>query len=163
MLLVGEYGTAKLNSLQILLLCALCALCGSFSWLSNRTLIKKMTFIKLKNHQVWHDLTEVLENIDTNAFIKEHLNLSDYKVYGYWDKADNYYDEIVLPTNLDTELISSSIGVNQNQRFILLKFILKVEINNQIRIGELTLIYNQNMEFINENWLLDTEFLENFK
>ncbi len=122
-----------------------------------------MTFLELKNHQVWHDLTEVLENIDANSLVKEHLELCDRKVCGYWDEADNYYEEIILPNNFDTELISSSIGVNQNQRFIQLKFILQAEINNKIRIGELTLIYNQNMEFLDENWTLDTDFLETFK
>lgn len=121
-----------------------------------------MTFIELKNHQVWHDLTEVLENIDANALIKEHLELCDYKVCGYWDENDNYYEEITLPHNLETELISSSVGVNRNQRFIQLKFILKTQKNNLVRIGELSLIYNENMEFINENWSLDTEFLENY-
>ena len=119
-----------------------------------------MTFLELKNHQVWHDFTEVLENIDANALIKEHLDLCDRKVCGYWDEVDNYYEEIVLPSNLETELVSSSIGVNRQERFIQLKFILK---NNQFIIGELTLIYNENMEFINENWLLDTDFLESHR
>ena len=32
-----------------------------------------MTFVELKNHPVWRDLTEVLENIDANALVKEHL------------------------------------------------------------------------------------------
>ncbi|MDY6899440.1 MAG: hypothetical protein SWZ49_15370 [Cyanobacteriota bacterium] len=120
-----------------------------------------MTFVELKNHPVWHDLTEVLENIDANALIKEHLELCSYKIYGYWDENDNYYEEIILPNNLYTELISSSIGINRNQRFIQLKFILENQLHNQIRIGELILIYDENMEFINENWSLDNDFLQN--
>ena len=120
-----------------------------------------MTFLELKNHQVWHDFTEVLENINANALIKEHLELCNYKICGYWDESDNYYEQIVLPSNLETELISSSIGVNRKQRFIQLKFTLQnINNNNEIRIGETTLIYNENMEFINENWSLDTDFLE---
>ena len=102
-----------------------------------------MTFIELKNHQVWHNFTEVLENIDANALIKEHLELSDYKICGYWDENDNYYEEIILPFNLDTELISSSIGVNRNQKFIQLKFILINQNQNKMKIGELSLIYNE--------------------
>lgn len=120
-----------------------------------------MTFLELKNHQVWHDFTEILENLDPNMLIEEHLELCNYKICGYWDESDNYYEEITLPRNLETELISSSIGINRKQRFIQLKFTLKTENNHQIRIGELTLIYNENMAFINENWSLDTEFLEN--
>ncbi len=119
-----------------------------------------MTFVELKNHPVWHDFTEVLENIDANALIKEHLELSDYKICGYWDENDNYYEEIILPNNLDTELISSSIGVNRNQKFIQLEFVVENKLNNQIRIGELILIYDENLEFVNENWSLDTDFLE---
>lgn len=120
-----------------------------------------MTFLELKNHQVWHDFTEVLENIDANALIKEHLELCNYKVCGYWDEADNYYEEIVIPRNLETELITSSIGVNRQERFIQLKFTLQNRNNNnEIRIGETTLIYNENMEFLDENWSLDTDFLE---
>ena len=120
-----------------------------------------MTFVELKNHQVWHDFTEVLENINANSLVKEHLDLCDRKVRGYWDESDNYYEEITLPRNLEAELISSSIGINRNQRFIQLKFILKNRTNNnQLIIGELSLIYDENMEFINENWSLDTDFLE---
>ena len=120
-----------------------------------------MTFVELKNHQVWHDFTEVLENIDAGSLVKEHLDLCDYKVCGYWDESDNYYEEIVLPHNLEAELISSSIGVNRKQRFIQLKFILTNSNHNQLKIGELSLIYDENLEFINENWSLDTDFLEN--
>ena len=118
-----------------------------------------MTFVELKNHPVWHDFTEVLENIDANALIKEHLELSDYKICGYWDENDNYYEKIILPNNLKTELIGSSIGVNRNQKFIQMKFILINQNKNQTKIGELSLIYNENMDFINENWYIDTEFL----
>ena len=120
-----------------------------------------MTFLELKNHQVWHDFTEVLQNINANALLKEHLDLCNYKVCGYWDESDNYYEEIILPANLEAELASSSIGINLNQRFIQLKFILKNSNHNQLRVGEFSLIYDENMEFINENWSLDIDFLEN--
>ena len=123
--------------------------------------LKYMTFLELKNHQVWHDFTEVLENIDANSLVKEHLDLCNYQVCGYWDESDNYYEEIALPHNLEAELVSSSIGVNRKQRIVQLKFILKNPNHNQLRIGELSLIYDENLEFINENWSLDSDFLEN--
>ncbi len=89
--------------------------------------------------------------------------MCDYKICGYWDERDNYYEEIVLPRNLETELVSSSIGVNRNQRFIQLKFILNStnhdNLENKLIIGNLTLVYNENMEFINENWSLNSDFL----
>ena len=104
-----------------------------------------MTFVELKNHSVWHDLTEVLENIDANALVKEHLEFCNYKVCGYWDEADNYYEEIVLPNSLETELISSSIGLNRNQTFIQLQFILINQNKSQTKIAELSLIYNEKL------------------
>ncbi|MGD1871971.1 MAG: hypothetical protein ACFB02_02860 [Mastigocoleus sp.] len=123
-----------------------------------------MTFLELKNHQVWHDFTEILENINTNSLVKEHLELCEYTVCGYWDEADNYYEKISLPNSLEAELVSSSIGINCKQKFMQLKFILEVILENsnhrRLRIGELNLIYDENMQFINENWSLDTDFLD---
>nr|WP_322790693.1 hypothetical protein [Brasilonema sennae] len=51
-----------------------------------------MSNLELKNHQVWHDFTEILQNIDANTLVKEHLCLCDYKVSGYWDEQDKYYE-----------------------------------------------------------------------
>jgi hypothetical protein len=56
-----------------------------------------MTQLKLKNHQVWQDLTKILEDIDINVLVREHLEVCDYKVCGYWDEQDTYYEEIILP------------------------------------------------------------------
>ncbi|MGJ5675614.1 MAG: hypothetical protein ACR9NN_18685 [Nostochopsis sp.] len=38
-----------------------------------------MTRLELKNHQVWRDLTEILETLDAEILVKEHLELCDYK------------------------------------------------------------------------------------
>jgi len=117
-----------------------------------------MTKLELKNHQVWQDLTEILENIDTNALITEHLELCDYKVCGYWDYDENFFEEIILPRSLSTELISSSIGATHKSRWIQLKFILKAdELSNTTsqKIGEVSLIFDENMEFIDETWQID--------
>ncbi len=129
-----------------------------------------MTQLELKNHQVWRDLTEILENLDANALVRQHLNECNNKVTGYWDEQDEYYEEIILPLSLEALLISSSIGVTHKERFLKLKFILNTssvdvidkDINNTLRIGELFLVYNENLEFIDENWLLDIDspFLE---
>jgi hypothetical protein len=129
-----------------------------------------MTQLELKNHQVWRDLTEILENLDANALVREHLNECNNKVIGYWDEQDEYYEEIILPLSLEALLISSSIGVTHRERFLKLKFILNTssvdvvdkDINKTLRIGELLLVYNENLEFIDENWLLDIDspFLE---
>ncbi|MCC5608722.1 hypothetical protein LC612_18480 [Nostoc sp. CHAB 5834] len=122
-----------------------------------------MTRLELKNHPVWRDLTEILENLDAHRLVQEHLELCDYKVCGYWDEQDKYYEIINLPRILETELVSSSIGFTYKKRFLKLKFVFTVSgidaiaqsIHNAQRIGELLLVYDENLEFVDENWLLD--------
>ncbi|MDZ8082708.1 MAG: hypothetical protein RMX35_27050 [Nostoc sp. DcaGUA01] len=124
-----------------------------------------MTRLELKNHPVWQDLTEILENLDANLLVKEHLEQCNYQVCGYWDDQDEYYEKITLPSNLEAELVSSSIGVSQKERFLKLKFLLmasgddttQAPDNNTQKIGELVLIYDENLEFVDENWLLDID------
>lgn len=123
-----------------------------------------MTKLELRNHQVWQDLTEILENLDAEILVKDHLEQCDYKIYGYWDEQDEYYETITLPRNLNAELISSSIGITHKDRFVQLKFLLMAAVNatfkpsnNFQKMGELTLIYDENMDFVDETWLLDMD------
>jgi hypothetical protein len=124
-----------------------------------------MTRLELKNHQVWQDLTEILQSLDANLLVQEHLEQCDYKVCGYWDEQDEYYEKITLPRTLKAELVSSSIGVTHEERFLQLKFLLiadavdnvKNESSNAKKLGELVLVYDENLEFIDENWLLDVD------
>lgn len=122
-----------------------------------------MTQLQLKNHKLWQDLTDILENLDVNTLIKEHLEECDYKICGYWDEQDKYYEEITLPRSLEAELISSSASVTNKEHLLQLKLLLKVlnnhdvDMQNSEKLGELTLVYNDNLEFIDENWLLNIE------
>ncbi len=117
-----------------------------------------MTKLELQNHPVWRDLTEILETLDANNLVKKHLILSDYKICGYWDEQDKYYETITLPRILEAELVSSSIGVTYKERFLQLKFFLIASVvDGTQKLGELVLIYNENLEFIDENWLLDID------
>lgn len=120
--------------------------------------------LELKNHPVWQDLTEILENIDANKLVTEHLELCDYKISGYWDENDEFYEEVLLPRSLTAKLISSSIGMTGRKRWIQMKFFLEVNqinfevqyiANNSLKIGELILIYDENLEFIDENWQIN--------
>jgi hypothetical protein len=124
-----------------------------------------MTKLELKNHQVWDDLTEILANLDANALVQEHLELCDYTVCGYWDEQDEYYEEIILPRTLVASLVSSSIGVTNTKRFFQLKFALldsnPVAISQGISMGSfgtLVLVYDENLEFVDENWVIDVSF-----
>lgn len=113
-----------------------------------------MTTLKLKNHQIWQDLTEILENLDPNSLVQKHLEQCCYTINGYWDEQDKYYESITLPHTIEAELVSSFVGVTQDNRFLKLKFSL---MNFPENIGELVLIYNEKLELIDENWLLDID------
>jgi hypothetical protein len=113
-----------------------------------------MTTLKLKNHKIWQDLTEVLENLDTNSLVQKHLEQCCYTINGYWNEQDRYYELITLPHPIEAKLVSSFVGVTQDKRFLKLKFSLMNFLEN---IGELVLIYNENLELIDENWLLDID------
>jgi len=113
-----------------------------------------MTTLQLKNHQVWQDISEILENLDPNSLVQKHLEQCCYTINGYWDEQDKYYESITLPHPIEAKLVSSFVGVTQDKRFLKLKFSLMNFLEN---IGELVLIYNENLELIDENWLLDID------
>jgi hypothetical protein len=120
-----------------------------------------MTQLVLQNHPVWHDLTEILESLDGDSLVKEHLDECNYKVCGYWDDRDRYYEEVALPNDLVSELVGSSVEVNHRKRFLKLRFVLTAGAGLQTsdfqKIGELLLVYNESLEFIDENWHLEIE------
>ncbi len=120
-----------------------------------------MTILEFKTHPVWQNLTEVLKNLDPSALVTEHLELCHYQVTGYWDEEDNFYEEITLPSPLSAELAIGAIGVTGKHRWIKLTFDLKADNQDGLnyqdtqKIGQLTLTYNENLEFLDENWRLD--------
>jgi hypothetical protein len=121
-----------------------------------------MIQLALQDHPVWQDLAEVLESLDSNALVREHLEACAYRICGYWDEQDNYYEEIALPEDLAVELVSSSIEVTHQERFLKLKFLLTATANSADsqapvfeKIGGLLLVYNEKLEFIDENWCLE--------
>lgn len=121
--------------------------------------------LELKNHQVWQDISEILDKIDVNALVAEHLEACDYKICGYWDENDQFYEEIILPRSILSKLVSSFIGISDNQRWIKLNFVLQADnINsgNQANdildrnIGSLTLVYDDQFQFVDEIWEINT-------
>lgn len=117
----------------------------------------------LKNHPVWDNLSEVVKGIDANALVLEHLALCDYQISGYWDESDRFYETITLPRPLSPQLISSGVIFTGDKRRIQLKFTLNLETANPpISIAELMLVYDENLEFVDENWQIDlnSEFIK---
>jgi hypothetical protein len=111
----------------------------------------------LKDHQIWHDYSEVLAQLNLNMLVRKHLEDCNYKVIGYQDE-DEPYDEIEL-------------GMSGNQpdisRWVTLNFLLKAAnshseeksiMDDEIKeIGELTLVFDSNLQCIDESWLIYTE------
>ena len=125
--------------------------------------------VDLNNRPIWKYFEEMLALIDIKAMVREHLEDCHYKISGYWDENE-YYEEIAFVGYPNAELVSSSLGItvgeNDNSHWIKLKFLLKAETSVdsdkpvsdvEKRIGELTLIFDSNLEFIDENWLIDVK------
>lgn len=124
----------------------------------------------LDNHQIWKDYTEILAQLNLNMLVMKHLEDCNYKVIGYQDE-DEFYDEIEFITPIETEFISSSLGMSGKQpdasRWVTLNFLLKATsshsedksiMNDEIKeIGELTLVFDSNLKCIDESWLIYTE------
>ncbi len=118
--------------------------------------------VDLNNRQIWKYFEEMLALIDIKAMVKEHLGDCPYKISGYWDKNE-YYEEIAFVGSPNAELVSSSLGItvgeNDNYHWIKLKFLLKADTSVDLdkpvsdfekRIGELTLIFDSNLEFVDK-------------
>ncbi len=124
----------------------------------------------LDNHQIWKEYTEILAQLNLNTLVMKHLEDCNYKVIGYQDE-DEFYDEIEFITPIETEFISSSLGMSGKQpdasRWVTLNFLLKATsshfedksiMNDEIKeIGELTLVFDSNLKCIDESWLIYTE------
>lgn len=123
--------------------------------------------LNLKNHPVWQQIPKIISQIDVNEIVSQHLEDCNFTVNGYWDESE-FYEEITFVGSLGTELISSSLGITvgepDDSHWIKLKFLLladtsadsaKLISDVEKRIGELILILDSNLEFIDENWLID--------
>ncbi len=131
-----------------------------------------MNAVTLTNHKIWDELAKILAPIDINHLVAQHLESCNYKIRGYWDSNNKFYEEIAFIHPICAELIGRSLGTNiinnhPTSHWIKLKFLLKADLsaseNNLVsddgddEIGELTLILDTNQKVIDENWLIDVE------
>jgi hypothetical protein len=131
-----------------------------------------MSVVNWGNHQVGDEIEKLLAPIDINHLVTQHLESCNYKIKGYWDSNNKFYEEIAFIHPICAELISRSLGTNiinnhSTSDWIKLKFLLKADLsaseNNLVsdddddEIGELTLILDTNQKVIDENWLIDVE------
>ncbi len=109
----------------------------------------------------------MLTKFDVNALGREHLEDCHYTISGYWDEND-FYQEITFGCPISAELVSSSLGITvgepDNSHWLKFKFLLLADTSAdsgkpvsdvEKRIGELVLIFDSNLEFVDENWLID--------
>lgn len=111
----------------------------------------------LKTHPIWQTLAQTLAQIDPNQIAHQHLQSCRAELHGYWDETDQLYETIRFKQFPTPHLISSSLGVTPNQpentRWLQLRY--KLMIAPSATVGELLLILDDNLEVIDENWLID--------
>ena len=122
----------------------------------------------LNNNPIWNDCQKILDQIEATTLVGKHLKKCHYQVRGYSD-GTHLYKEINFTTNLAPELISSTLGYTwedrQSNKWIKLTFSLQAESRESLKesviddreIAELTLILDENLELIDENWFIDVD------
>jgi hypothetical protein len=112
----------------------------------------------LKAHPIWHNVTQTVAAIDPTTIATQHIEACNAEINGYWDEDDRFYETIRFSQSPTPEVISSSLGVTPNRNggipWLNFKYALKIP-GSESSIGELSLILNDSLEVIDENWLID--------
>ncbi len=124
--------------------------------------------MNLNNHPIWNDCQKILAQIEATTLVQKHLEKCHYQVRGYSD-GEHFYQEITFKTPLYPELVSSTLGYTredeENNKWIKLTFSLQAEPRASVKesvidrkeVAQLTLIFDENLEFIDENWFIDVD------
>jgi hypothetical protein len=112
----------------------------------------------LKAHPIWHNVTQTVAAIDPTTIATQHIEACNAEINGYWDEDDRFYETIRFSQSPTPEVISSSLGVTPSHNggipWLNFKYALKIP-GSESPIGELSLILNDSLEVIDENWLID--------
>jgi hypothetical protein len=118
----------------------------------------------LKDHPIWHNLAQTLQQLDPNQIAAQHLQACNAQINGYWSEADEFYEVIAFTHFPQPAIISSSLGISQSvaegSYWLKLRFALEVDqscSNGETSMGELSLILDENLEVIDENWLINLD------
>lgn len=122
----------------------------------------------LKEHPIWHSVTQTLAQINPNQIASYHLQVCQAGINGYWDENNQFYETIRFTQLPTPELISISLGLTPketgNTNWLQLKYSLTIPSSTDsaalhpssaTTIGELNLILDDSLEVIDENWLID--------
>ena len=123
----------------------------------------------LKNHPIWQNLSQTLQQLDPDQIATQHLQTCKAQINGYWDE-DDFYEVIAFTQMPAPQMVSSSLGISpvgtNNEHWLQLKFALaishavdseQVHRDAQTTLGELILILDENLEIVDENWLIDVD------
>ncbi|MBW4657398.1 MAG: hypothetical protein KME15_01895 [Drouetiella hepatica Uher 2000/2452] len=66
--------------------------------------------LNIRNHPIWRDLAQALQQLDAKSIAAHHLQACNAQINGYWDE-DNFYEVIQFTQPPDPVLIDSSLGV----------------------------------------------------
>ena len=125
--------------------------------------------VNLQNDPIWNQLDDLSRRVNPETLALAHIEECENKIRGYWHGSE-HYEEIYFTSPLRAELESISVkkrkSVPHNFRSVKMNFLLfgqPVPSQSQLtdedddEIGELTLVFNDQMEFIDENWIIDVE------
>lgn len=59
----------------------------------------------------WDELAKILEPIHINHLVSQHLESCNYKIRGYWDSNNKFYEEIAFIHPICAELIGRSLPI----------------------------------------------------
>ena len=111
-----------------------------------------------------NNLSEVINPLEAESRVLEHLASCDYQISGYRDESDHLYKNIILPRPLSPQLIRNWSSFKRDKRRLHLTFTLNLEtVTPPLSIAELMLVYDDNRELIDEKWQvidLNSEFIQ---
>jgi hypothetical protein len=103
-------------------------------------------------------MPQTLASIDPLAIATQHIQACNAEINGYWDDTDRFHETICFSQTPTPALINSSFGVTPDHiggtPWLNLKYSLNIN-GSDNAIGELILILNDNLEIIDENWVID--------
>ena len=121
---------------------------------------------KLTNYSAWNTLDEFFRQIDVQILARKHLEEGQYTIKGYYHDDNQFYETVKFTTPLELKLNSFSMGqtVDDGSHWIRLRFFIRADLSSSAQdveydedkeLGDLTLIFDDQGQFIDENWFID--------
>ena len=125
--------------------------------------------VNLQNDPIWKQLDNLSRRVNPETLALAHIEECENKIRGYWHGSE-HYEEIYFTSPLRAELESISVknrrSVPHHVHSVKMSFLLfgqsvsshaMLNDDDDDEIGELTLVFNSKMEFIDENWIIDVD------